>query len=104
MPTAIKPLACEGCSAPICPMDKYSIKNSVWYPDEEYCKRREYQLDWVKKQKKIAKLKPDPDKYFTVEMLNSIKRVTKGIEGLNPAQPIDKCRKAERTWIKSRIA
>jgi hypothetical protein len=42
------------CNAPICPMDP-NKEISVWYPDEEICRNREFgNLDFIITQKKIA--------------------------------------------------
>jgi len=41
--------------------------------------------DWVLKQRKIAKLSNiDTNKYFTLRMLNSIEKVSRGTEGIDP--------------------
>lgn len=91
----------EDCSAPLCPLDETSISNGIWYPDEEICKRRDFQnLDWVKKQKAIVKAKARNDRYFTPSMLlQAIKQVRKGIEGINPDQSIENAKQAEKKWI-----
>lgn len=89
-----------GCGAPLCPLDESLIGNQIWYPDEEICKRKDFQnLDWVKKQKAIAKGKAPQDRYFTIPMLQAIKQVRKGIEGINPDQPLKQAEEGERKWI-----
>jgi len=89
-----------GCSAPLCPLDESLIGNQIWYPHEEICKRKGFQnLDWVKKQKAIAKGKAPQDRYFTIPMLQAIKQVRKGIEGINPDQPLKQAEETERKWI-----
>jgi len=88
----------EGCSAPLCPLDEDSIKDGIWYPDEEVCHRRGAPY-WVKRQKAIVKVKALSDKYFTVEMLEAIRQVRKGIEGINPDQPLEQAEEAEGIWI-----
>jgi len=90
----------RGCSAPLCPLDEVSIEHGIWYPDEEICKGKDFQtLDWIKNQRAVAKAKAPADKYFTVEMLEAVKQVRRGIEGINPDQPLDRAREAERKWI-----
>jgi hypothetical protein len=75
----------ESCSAPLCPIDEESLRVGIWYSDEEVCKLREYQsLPWIKMQKKIAKVKARPDRYFTLSMLKRNCVVKRGIEGLDP--------------------
>ena len=94
----------EGCSAPLCPLE--TGKDGIWYTDEEICNRKEYQkLKWIKKQKQIAKIKNiSPDYYFTIPMLESIKRLSKSIEGINPDMPLDKAKQAEQKWVEDRIS
>ncbi|MBI2851740.1 MAG: hypothetical protein HYX84_01375 [Chloroflexi bacterium] len=55
----------EGCAAPICPLDKASLKNALWYPDEPICKRRGLGLKWLTMQRRIAKKAKRPERYFT---------------------------------------
>ena len=75
----------EFCNAPLCPLDEDSLKNDVWYADEEICKRRDFaDLLWIKNQKKIAKKTNDFDTYYTFDMLNRKMRIAKNISGLNP--------------------
>jgi len=89
----------EGCSAALCPLAD-NLRDLIWYPDEDICIARKFQiLPWVKKQKTIAKAKAPEDRYFTVEMLGAIKQVRKGIEGVSPDQPLEQAEIAERKWI-----
>lgn len=76
----------EICEAPLCPLQERSKKYGLWYGDEEICKVRKFQtLFWVKKQKQIAKLGLTADDgFFTVEMLNSLRKITKGLKGADP--------------------
>ena len=54
------------CSAPICPIDKGSLKNARWYPDEPVCPYKEYaNLPWIITQKRIAKKARHLDRFFT---------------------------------------
>ena len=72
----------ETCLAPLCPLDRISLKG-VWYPDEEICRSRTHgNLSWIKAQRKITKAATTG--YFTLEILNSIRTIRKGITGLDP--------------------
>lgn len=89
----------EGCDAPLCPMDENSLKHCIWYPNEDICKLRKFQtLDWVKKQKLIAKKHGSVDGFFSINMLQAIKKVSKGISGANP----DNGMSAEQQWFRDR--
>lgn len=55
------------CSAPLCPLDKSSLKNGIWYPDEPVCNRRDERPVWVEIQKRIAKKAKDKTRYFTLQ-------------------------------------
>jgi len=91
----------DECSAPLCPRDPSSLEHGIWYADEEICRLKRYQrLPWVRAQKRIAKINESNPVfgYFTVEMLNALKRVKHGIKGLDP----DKDRASElRKWRRS---
>jgi len=90
----------ENCSAPLCPLEKKTIKNGIWYPDEEICGARDQQtVEWIKKQKLVAKADACLDKYFTADMLKAAKQIRKGIEGIDPDQPLDKAYKEEEKWV-----
>lgn len=71
------------CSAPLCPKDIESLKNGIWYPDEEICREVPSPL-WVKRQKKIMKRYNDGSKFFTISMLEHDFIIRKGIKGINP--------------------
>ena len=74
------------CSAPLCPIDESSLKKGIWYPGQEICFiKRFWVLDWVKRQKRFAKV-AKIGKYFTWEMLKRNCKVKKGIEGRDPNQ------------------
>ena len=88
----------NSCDSPLCFLDETSVKSGIWYPGEGICRRRDAP-DWVRKQKAIAKTKAPSDKYFTVEMLEAIKQVRKGIGGINPDQPLRQAKEAEGKWI-----
>jgi len=88
----------DTCSAPLCPLDENSIKNEIWYPDEEVCHKRDAP-DWVKKQKAIAKVKAPSDKFFTVVMLRALRQIRRGISGFSPDQTLQEAEAAEKRWI-----
>lgn len=71
-----------GCNAPICPRDKSSVENSVWFPDESICKAKT-KPDWVRKQIKIAKKARDKDTCYDVEFIKGISRIVRPT-GMNP--------------------
>jgi len=72
----------ETCLAPLCPLDRSSLKG-IWYPDEEICRSRSHgNLSWIRAQRKIARAATTG--YFTLEILNSIRTIRKGITGLDP--------------------
>lgn len=90
----------DNCSAPLCPLQPDTVDGSIWYPDEEICNRKDFQsLDWIANQKAIVKAKAPADKYFSASMLQFIRQVRKGIEGINPDQPLKQAKEAERKWI-----
>ncbi len=88
----------NGCNAPMCPLlSEEELKKVIWYPDEDICKRKDFQkLLWIRNQKKIKKRAKDVDHYFTFDMLNRDMRISKGIHGLDP----DKDEKAQKKkWM-----
>jgi hypothetical protein len=71
----------ESCLAPLCPLDRSSLKG-IWYPDEEVCRSRTYaSLPWIRGQRKIGRV--GARGYFTLEMLQRNCIVKKGIAGLD---------------------
>lgn len=90
----------EGCDALLCPMDESSWKDArIWYPDEDICNLRKFQtLDWIKKQKQIARKHGSIEGFFNIRMLQAIKKVSKGISGANP----DNGMSAEQQWFRDR--
>lgn len=72
----------ETCNTPLCPLDGRSL-NGIWYPDEEICRSRVHgNLSWMKAQRKLSRVAAGG--YFTVEMLNRLVVIRKGITGLDP--------------------
>ena len=72
----------DGCSAPICPLDKDSLKNGIWYPDEPICTSKD-RPDWVTIQKRIAKKAKNKERFFTHKDFLRIK-VVRNPRGHNP--------------------
>jgi len=75
----------ERCESPLCPLHD-DLDDCLWYPDEDVCSSRGYtKLHWLKKQKRIKRLKLSSNVgYFTAKMLSSIKAVSKSIKGIDP--------------------
>jgi len=90
----------EGCSAPLCSLDEDSLHCGIWYPDEEICRVRKFQsLPWIRKQRRIAKLRLSVDDgFFTVKMLTAIWTITKNLKGADP-DDFD----SEEKWLKQRL-
>jgi len=99
VPVAGRP-ACtlyETCNTPLCPLDGSSL-NGIWYPDEEICRSRVHgNLPWMKAQRKLARVAAGG--YFTVEMLNRLVVIRKGIVGLDPDLPEEP---QLRAWFQKR--
>ena len=90
----------EGCSAPLCPLQKSSIEKGIWYTDEEICAARNFQSSvLIKKQKLVIKAGASSEKYFTAEMLEATRQVRKGIEGIDPDLPLEKASELEVKWV-----
>ena len=87
----------ENCIAPLCPLDRSSLKG-IWYPDEEICRSRTHgNPPWMKAQRKLSRVAAGG--YFTVEMLNRFVVIRKGITGLDPNVPEEP---QLRTWFQKR--
>ena len=85
------------CSAPLCPLHP----SGIFYHDEDICNLKKFQsLAWIKRQKAAKKKTGDAEKYFTVEMLQSKRRIVKGTKGIDPNQPLEEALAAEHAWIK----
>jgi len=70
----------DSCSAALCPLDPHPRR--YWYPDTEICSLKAAP-QWVKTQRKIQKVHPDPHCYFTQKMLESVARVSGDITGID---------------------
>lgn len=72
------------CSAPLCPLDDYSLQHCVWYPGEEICHLEAMQqIDWVAHQRKLNK--EDDTRYFTFPLLVKCAKV--GIKDKGQEEP-----------------
>ena len=87
----------DECGAPICPLDEDSMKDAIWYPDEEIC--RYGRLAWVKRQRKISRKARNKDFYFTYEMLCRNCRITTATEGLDPDKTDFNDQQAVKKWL-----
>jgi len=73
----------DGCSAPLCPLNKDSLINCTWFPGEDICKA--HQNQFIKTQKKIQKKTQNfEDGCFHFRMLNRNFVVASGIKGIDP--------------------
>lgn len=55
--------------------------------------------DWVRKQRRIVRLpSSDASKYFTLYMLNATRRISRGVRGADPNNPI-----GDTVWIARRV-
>lgn len=86
----------ESCCAALCPLDPHPRR--FWYADTDICSSRNVP-QWVKVQRKIQSLNPDPHRYFTQKMLESIVRVSKDITGI---ENVGYSQVKEYEWIHAR--
>lgn len=89
----------ESCLAPLCPLDPSSLRG-IWYPDEEICRSRtQGGRPWIRAQRRLAKVAGSGAGYFTLEMLNRLVVIRKGITGLDPDLPEET---QLRAWFQKR--
>ncbi len=89
----------EDCLAPLCPLDLSSLKG-IWYPDEDVCRSRtQGARPWIRAQRRLSKVAGSGAGYFTLEMLNRLIVIRKGISGLDPDLPEET---QLRTWFQKR--
>lgn len=84
----------DTCGAPICS----ELGETMWYPGEDICNLKPAQ-PYQKMQRRIERLyKADkmkyPYYYFTIDMLENIKRLTPTVRGLDPELDEDEQRAA----------
>lgn len=61
----------DTCCAPLCPMDRQSLKRGVWHVDEEICSSGNFaRLTWIEKQRKLART-GDPEESLSYDMLRT---------------------------------
>jgi len=86
----------QTCSAALCPLD--NNPRHYWHADTEICILKPFP-DFVKIQRRIQKVNPDPCSFFTKKMLMSISRVTQDIKGIQNA---GYNKDLETSWIERR--
>lgn len=74
------------CCAPLCPRDRHSLVNSVWYPGEPVCAVKPAR-EWVKVQKRIARTPSQRDRIFSARMLKNMANAGLQRDGIDPEQP-----------------
>ena len=93
----------ESCAAPLCPRDAPTLKGGQWFVGEPVCCARAFvSVPWLRTQKRIARVMDGQGAeagYFTVGMLSTIQRVTKGVRGVDPDG-----RAGEYSWQRQREA
>ncbi|MFC1924913.1 hypothetical protein ACFLXA_06085 [Chloroflexota bacterium] len=90
----------EECDAPLCPLEENEYH--IWYPNEDICNLRKFQsLDWIKKQKLIARKHGSIEGFFNLKMLNATFQIRRGIIGANPDLALSA--KADEKWIVERL-
>ena len=83
----------QNCDAPLCPED-VNLKQCLWFPGEPVCRLKNVP-DWVTKQRKIARLKGiNPEKYFTIRILERIEEITSDLEGAD-----SELFEGEKAWL-----
>ena len=92
----------DSCSAPICPLDAESLENCYWFPDEEICKNTAEKKNWIKRQRKIARVVEDKETYYTVAMLKHNCQIKQATKGIDPDGTDGEREAAEEKWIASR--
>jgi len=87
----------DGCSAPMCPRNSGATK-TVWFTDEPVCRLHNVP-EWVKRQRKIAKIGADIIGCFTLPMLEHRCVIGKKICGIDPDGTESEREYAERNWL-----
>jgi len=73
----------DKCNAPLCPLDRKSLKYGLWYTDEDICSKRAYQnKPWIQNQRYLKNKKVEG--YFTYEMLKIPLTDKDDIWGIDP--------------------
>ncbi|WP_461257363.1 hypothetical protein [Treponema sp. R80B11-R83G3] len=88
----------DECSAPICPMD-VGAAQPVWFADEPVCRLQDVP-EWVKRQRKIAKIGASAIAgYFTLAMLERRCVIGKKMSGIDPDATDVERKTAEENWL-----
>jgi hypothetical protein len=88
----------KGCNAILCPLAAEDENNNyIWYPDEDICTKQEFSsLDWIKRQRKIARKAKEG--YFTFAMLKRDFILKHGLQGLDPDSDISEKTQLQK-WL-----
>ena len=90
----------ENCSSPLCPMDEESLLHCYWFGNEPVCGlQSENQVDWIKRQRKIARAVQDNSTYFTLSMLKHPCVIGRALTGIDPDAIDFEREKQERLWF-----
>jgi hypothetical protein len=86
------------CRAPLCPLDPMGLKTAIWYPGEAICRRLDLVgIRFIQVQKGISRSRYARNTYFTAKMLERVRRIARGLRGLEP----DGDRETQqRRWLK----
>jgi len=88
----------DKCNAPICPLDRDSIENGIWYSQEPICKNPEFSDNIViRNMKTISKIDKSGETWYNYEMLNNELNFNGAIKGFSP-DSIDK--ESIQKWIR----
>ena len=88
----------DDCSAPMCPRDKVTVY-TAWFAGEPVCRLHDVP-EWVKRQRKIAKIGIDETAgCFTLPMLERRCVIGKKITGIDPDGDETERKEAEKIWL-----
>jgi len=91
----------DSCNCPLCPMDEESLRNGVFYPDDEICPLQAFcHEQWIRNQRKISKKVRNKDFYFTKKMLERNCIITSATEGQDPDHDLSEKDVDEEHWFK----
>ena len=92
----------DSCSAPLCLQASDLEDDSIWYTDEEICNANTNGRtpDWIKQQRKIAKLSKGKDVgFFTLKMLKRNCIIRTGIRGIDGDK--NNVKEQKERWFKN---
>jgi hypothetical protein len=88
----------DDCSAPMCPKDE-GVGKTAWFAGEPVCRLHDVP-EWVKQQRKIAKICADESiGCFTLPMLERRCIIGKKISGIDPDGTETERADAEKIWL-----